>query len=176
MATSSYQLIQSVILTTTSSTITLGSGGTIPATYNDLLIKTSLRSNVSSGVGANAYLTFNGTSTGYSEKLLYNINSAIGAASASNAYITWGSMHDSNNNTSNTFGIGEIYIPNYISNTYKTLCIGSASENNTANDAYMSLDAAIWSNVNAITSITFTTSGTSFAPYSSIYLYGIKNS
>ena len=162
---------------------TVGSGGvssvtfsSIPSTYTDLIIKTSLRSNVSSGYGANAYMTFNGSTSGYSDCLLYNINLGVGSANASNAYITWASMNDSNNNTANTFGNGEIYIPNYTSSNYKSVSIDSLFEDNSGLNAYMSLDAAVWSNTSPITSITLTSSGTTFAQYSTAYLYGIKNS
>ena len=68
-------------------------------------------------------MTFNGSTSGYSDRLLYSINSGVGSTSASNAYITWASMHDSNNNTANTFGNGEIYIPNYTSSNYKSVSI-----------------------------------------------------
>ena len=53
--------------------------------------------------------------------------------------------------------------------------MNSLFEDNSGPNAYMSLDAAVWSNTSPITSITLTSSGTAFAQYSTFELYGISN-
>ena len=157
---------------------TVGSGGvssvtfsSIPATYTDLVVKSSIRATAATSGG---FLTFNGSTSGYSEKLLYGDGSAAGSASNSGAGFVWPFLTVSSSYTANTFSSGEIYIPNYTSSNFKSVSSDVVQENNaTASAVY--LDAGLWSNTAAISSITFT-SGSNFAQYSTFYLYGISNS
>jgi hypothetical protein len=58
--------------------------------------------------------------------------------------------------TANSFGNGEIYIPNYTSSVAKSVSLnGSTEQNNTT--SYNSVVAGLWNNTAAITSITFAT-------------------
>ena len=153
------------------STVTFSS---IPSTYTDLVIKASLRS--ASGVG-NYSVTFNGSSSGYSERLLYGTGSTAASASQSAASFLWWAINtNESGSTASTFASNELYIPNYAGSNHKSLSIDNVTENNgTAASAY--LDAGLWANTAAITSIALTvTGGAGFVQYSSFYLYGIKNS
>lgn len=161
------------------SSSTVGSGGTasftfssIPDTYTDLVVKASLRT---SGAVGSYRATFNGSATGYSERLLYGDGSSVGSASASSGtYINW--IFNTTSGTS-IFANCEFYIPNYASANKKTILADIVTEN-TGGGAQQYVEAALWDNTAAITSITLTMQGTSplFAEYSTFYLYGIKNS
>jgi hypothetical protein len=77
--------------------------------------------------------------------------------------------------TSNTFGNGEFYIPNYAGATNKSASNDGVSENN-GTTAYAGLAANLWSNTAAINRVTFTPdAGSDFVQHSTIYLYGVKN-
>jgi len=157
---------------------TVGSGGaatisftSIPATYTDLKVVVSARTSVT--VGANGYyydVTFNGTSANRSGRYL----EGTGSAANSGTFTLYG-VSDASDQTASTFSNGEFYIPNYASANYKSTSSDSVQENNaTASRAV--LVAGLWSDVAAITSVTFTPAGGSFVQYSTAYLYGIKNS
>ena len=145
----------------------------IPSTYTDLLIKASIRS---TGAVAGYSTTFNGSSSGYSESLLYGTGSAAASASSSSAsYINWVFNTNESGSTASTFSNCEFYIPNYAGSNNKSISSDNVTEQNgTSATAY--LDAALWANSAAITSIAMAISGTAalFAQYSTFYLYGIS--
>jgi hypothetical protein len=157
-----------------------GSGGaatlsftSIPSTYTDLVLKTSLR-----GTGSLIYdtlkLTFNGSATGYSTRYLQGSGSAASSGSSGSAtYIEI--IDEGATATASTFSNGEIYIPNYAGSTNKSVSSDSVSETN-ATTIYMRLSAGLWSNSAAITSITLTPDASAaWAQYSTAYLYGVSN-
>jgi len=163
------------------SAVTVGSGGaatidftSIPSTYTDLCLKYSLRTSYSSNY-ISAQVTFNGSSTGYSYRMVYGLGSGSGAsASGSGSSIDWSAYGTGTTATSDTFGNGELYIPNYAGSSNKSLSADSVSENN-ATQAITALTAALWSNTAAINRITLTGNGGNIAQYSTAYLYGVKN-
>ena len=148
----------------------------IPQTYTDLVLKLSMRGNYTGDLVTNLAITFNATTSGYSEKLLWNSNNnTAGSASGSGGSFVW-TWGNGPSSTSNVFSNGEIYIPNYTSSNYKSISSDSVNENNSSSNGLLSLDAGLWSNTAAITSITLTPLYGSFVQYSSFYLYGISNS
>jgi len=166
MATSTYNLIAST---------TVGSGGassitflSIPGTYTDLVLKISVReSTTNSSV---AYISFNGVTTNRSEiKLQGNGSSASSSTSTDIQFID-----NASTDTANSFSNAELYIPNYTSSNYKSICSDSVAENNSST-AFMRLTASLWSSTAAITQIAIT-ANSNLAQYSTAYLYGIKNS
>lgn len=171
MATT-YELIEAKTLSTTPSSVTFSS---IPNTYTDLKLVVSARGS-HIYAQANAYITYNGSSSNYKEILTYGYGGAAGSTSAStDPYIIWGIMMTGGGATANTFGNSEIYIPNYASSNYKSSYTNNATENN-GTEGWNAMDTALWSNTSAITSITLTADNGSFVSGSSFYLYGIKNS
>jgi hypothetical protein len=165
-------------------TVEVGSGGaanidftSIPATYTDLLLKTSARSNYASGNWDNIILRINNSSSGiYDSILLYGDGSASGSLSnPSGTSVTY--LYATNaNNTASTFCNLEIYFPNYTSSNNKSFSIDNVTENN-ATDALAVITAGLWSNSAAINQITLTPNSTlNFVEYSTATLYGIKNS
>jgi len=150
----------------------------IPQTYDDLLIKFSLRSNYAGG-GHEGQFIFNSVTSGYTQRLLYGTGSGVGSASpgtSSNA--TWTLTIVGGNDTSNTFSNGEIYISNYSSTTVaKSWSSDGVTENN-ATGALQYLVAGNNTSTAAISSLTFYAwqSFINFVSGSQIYLYGIKKS
>jgi hypothetical protein len=145
----------------------------IPSTYTDLVLKTSLR-----GTGALIYdtikVTFNGSTTGYSTRYLQGSGSAASSGvSGSSTYIEL--IDEGATATASTFSNGEFYIPNYAGSSNKSLSSDAVTETN-ATTIYMRLSAGLWSNSAAITSITLTPDASAaWAQYSSAYLYGVSN-
>ena len=172
MASATYTLITSQVLTTTTATVTLSS---IPATYTDLKVVWSTRGTGSAGV-SDGSITFNGSSAGYgASRMLYGTGSSALSAAQTQSYIQWAVETPDTATTANTFSSGQMYIPNYTVAAYKVVSSEQATENN-ASSASQFINTGIWNNNAAITSITFAVPTTSFVAYSSFYLYGINNS
>jgi hypothetical protein len=156
-------------------TTTLGSNAasytfsSIPGTYTDLKILLSARN---TAVENAVFVSFNGTTTTYSGKILFG----NGASAASNnpaartiAFSTFST------DTASTFANAEIYIPNYAGSNQKSFSSDTAQENNAAT-SYQIFLAGLWTTTSAITQVTLSGASGSFAQYSSASLYGIKNS
>ena len=157
-------------------TKTAGAGGvssfdftSIPQTYTDLCIVTSLRcTNTSSNA---IYITFNGSGSSYSQIYVVGTGS-VTASGVGGAIIQ--RMVDSNA-TANTFSNSSTYILNYAGSGSKSISTDTANENN-GTAALMNINAELWSDTAAINRITVTpASGGDIAQYSSVYLYGISN-
>jgi len=166
MATT-YQLISSV---------TVGSGGaasmsftSISATYTDLLLVWSGRTN-KSDISDNADISFNGSTANFSGRYL----EANGSTTGSGTYGRFIGVDVAANATANTFSNNMVYISNYAGSNYKPFSADSAQENNQT-AAQITLNAGLWSQGTAITSVTITPSVGSFVQYSTAYLYGISN-
>jgi hypothetical protein len=162
-------------------TVTVGSGGaatidftSIPQTYTDLVIMSSVRGNQNNGI--ELYLRFNGSTSGYSGKYILKDSSDATPVSG-NSYtdrlfcgIVGGATP-----TASTFSNDIIYIPNYTSSNNKSLSIDSVMESNSTVQ-WMTLASGLWSNSSAITSISLYPNTNVWIQHSSATLYGIKNS
>ena len=157
---------------------TVGSGGvvtvtfsSIPATYTDLAIKISARSDRAS---TNDYFSmkFNSNSSGYTDKETYGDGNSI-IQSETNNSTTSAFMFIINgaSTTANTFSSTDIYIPNYAAAINKSVSSLSVSENNAAS-AIEGFNTNLWANTAAITSISFTAIG-NYVQYSTFSLYGV---
>lgn len=163
------------------SSVTVGSGGaaniefvSIPATYTDLLLKYSVRTERTNDPGDEIFITFNNSGSSYSGRYVRGYGTGVDSSTLSSSYLNrnWAST---NNATSNTFANQELYIPNYTSSNNKSVSLDSVSENN-ASSANTVLVAGLWSNSAAITSIKLVPEiGPNFVQYSTAYLYGISN-
>jgi len=160
-------------------TTTVGSGGaanieftSIPATYTDLVVKTSVRGTT----GGTVYIRFNSDSgNNYSNRGLYGTGATVISFSQSSISYVHGGESNTNSDTSNTFDNRETYIPNYTSSNNKSVSTDSVTENN-ATSVYTMLLAGLWSNSSAISTITLSLSSGNFVQYSTATLYGIKSS
>ena len=160
--------------------VTVGSGGassidftSIPSTYTDLCVKFSLRFDLPFDA-ANINIRFNSNASGYSTRRLKGTGSAAISDSTSGAASMVFNYGAGDTLTANTFGNGELYIPNYAGSSNKSVSSDAVTENN-ATAAYAVLQAGLWSNTAAITSISLLCDG-NWKQYSTATLYGIKNS
>ena len=156
--------------------VTVPSGGSasidftsIPSTFTDLCVKLSFR-NTTSGV-ENVSFEFNGVTTGYSGRNLYGSGSAAGSSNPAHDI----GINQPSSFTANTFANMEVYVPNYAGSSNKSFSSDAVDENN-ATEAYQVMDAKLWSNTAAITSIKIAPHTGNWVQYSTAYLYGIKNS
>jgi hypothetical protein len=165
-----YKLIASNVLTSSVAVVTFSS---IPATFTDLVLRISTRVDFAT-VDSNVLIRFNGdTASNYSTTWLRGSGSASNSSRNSGTRIIGAAATQGTSATNNTFASAEIYIPSYTVSQNKPVAIDSATENN-ATEAYRVVDAGLWRNTAAITSIEL--DGTNFVAGSSFYLYGISNS
>jgi hypothetical protein len=162
-------------------TVTVGAGGasnieftSIPATFTDLVAKYSLRldSNPQSAVWCSIQITLNSSTSSFTDRIVYGTGSATGSQSTSNRNLMW---VNSSSSTANTFTSGEVYFPNYAGSNNKSFSADATTENN-GTDAFAGLNAMLWANTSAITSIKIAPPSGNFVQYSTATLYGIKNS
>ena len=158
--------------------ITVGSAGAssvtfsgIPQTgYTDLVVKFAARGDAGA-ISRSIALTFNGSATSYSSRYLQGDGSAASSGTGGSTNIYAGECTASTA-TASTFANQELYIPNYASSNYKSVSVDSVAETN-ATTQYMGLQAGLWSNTAAITSIGLAPGTGNFAQYSTFYLYGV---
>jgi len=159
------------------SAVVVGAGGqssitfsSIPSTYTDLIVITSIRT--SSTPSGAVTIAFNGSSASMTTRAIYGNGSSTASYSASNSL---GGLVNISTTTSSTFANSQLYIPNYAGSTNKSSSMDGVSENN-ATGANAFLNANLWSNTAAITSITLTPEGgDNIVQYSTAYLYGVSN-
>lgn len=160
-----YVLLDRIELNNTAASVTFDN---IPQSgYTDLKVVVSARStSTADWVG----MSFNGTTTGYTQKHLQGTGSS--AASFNTSDYQFAFINNQTGSTANVFAFGEAYIPNYRSSNFKSYSIDTAGEAN-ATTAYAEVNAQLWSNTAAITSITLTSTGGSLASGSTFSLYGL---
>lgn len=156
-------------------TVTVGSGGaanieftSIPQTYTDLYVVTSLRV---SSTDITSLVYFNNSTSSYTRRVLYGDGSSATSASASDAGVLW---TNTSSNTASTFGSATIYVPNYTGSNNKSASVDFVTENN-ATTAYAAINAFLWSNSSAITSIKLVPNSGTYVQYSTATLYGVTS-
>ena len=175
MANPTMTLISSQTLGGTTASVTFSS---IPSTYNDLKLVVSARGDAAA-YAVTAKLSFNGDSaTNYSFTYIKGNSSSASSARVSSATIDNAITIDGSSNTSNTFGVAEIYIPNYNSTGSKPFFDIDVIEQNdtTANHSNIQANAHLYRGGSGISSIVLTPSSGNFVQYSTFTLYGIRNS
>jgi hypothetical protein len=160
------QIIQHQELGSAQANITFSS---IPQTFTDLFIVTSLRDTSGTNGWTNALIQFNGVSTNLSSRVLFGWGGSSNVGSFSDTYI----YHEAvgGGSTSNTFANSRIYIPNYTASSAKALTVDTSTENN--GNALSAIVAGLWNSTAAITSIAIIGESGNLAQFSSATLYGI---
>jgi hypothetical protein len=144
----------------------------IPGTYTDLYLITSLRSAKTGATWDGSRIRINGvTTSSYSYRSLSGNGSSASSLSGSTTSIFYGYVTAASA-TSSTFASGEIYIPNYAGATNKSLSTTQTHETN-ATTAYIEALASLFSNTSAISSILLYADAGNLVAGSSAYLYGI---
>lgn len=153
---------------------TVGAGGAasvtfsnIPQTFTDLKIVMSARGSGTGGV----QIQFNGSTSNRSNIRLYGNGSVTASFSGSDVF----TYLNRSSYTANTFDSSDIYIPNYTSSNFKSLSIDNVQETN-ATAVDMQLQAGLWSQTAAITSLGFVPDNSqTFVEFTEISLYGISS-
>jgi hypothetical protein len=167
-------------------TVLVGSGGSsaidfnsISGTYTDLFILGSLRGS-ESATRTQINLRFNGSSAGYYRQRAYAFDAAVaqknGDVASSETLAALGSV-TADTATASVFSPLSVYILNYANSSYyKSFYQNSSAENNSNTSWVTGYGNFRWDNSSAINSISIFLSTGSFKQYSSLTLYGIKNS
>lgn len=168
-----YTLIASNTLSTSASFVTFSS---IPQTYTDLLVRYSHRSTHAS-VTVNGQLYINNVTSGtkYSSTSLSGDGSAASSTRESNTNKIYYPTGTGSSATSNTFGSGEVYIPNYTASQNRVVSGFGVSETD-ATAAQIEIRAQLYRDTTAVTRLDFYLNFGDLASGSSFFLYGIKNS
>lgn len=178
MATT-YTLISSNVLSSSAASVTFSS---IPATYTDLVLRASVRTNNAS-TGDYFIPTINGsTSAIYSNTVLYYDNggnpSSANEANVDPTTANYNVNVDAANNTANTFASLEFYFPSYTASQNRPYSQFGVKENNTGigTEAKIYAVASLFRSTTVISSLSFAPlPSKSFVSGSSFYLYGISN-
>ena len=148
----------------------------IPATFTDLLIMVYRRS--VDNVLDDAIRFNNDSSSVYSFTQMQSGASSggVGTARTANSSASRSGGQEPSTYTANTFNSSSIYIPNYLSSTFKQFIADGADENKSTTN-YAWCHAGLWRNTAAINRITISQEpGGNMATGTSATLYGIKNS
>ena len=167
-----YTLIEARTLSSDTASVSFTS---IPATYTDLQLLTSVRID-RTGTSVNMSLDFNNNGSNYTNLALVSYGNSIDKlySTALSSFAYWYSPGSTA--TADTFSNASVYIPNYAGSNYKSVSIDSTSEYNGA-DTNLLILAGLWANTAAITSMTLKNyQGSNLKSGSTFYLYGIKNS
>lgn len=166
-------LLETIELTQNAATVTFDN---IPQTgYTDLKLCISSRNSYSGGGAPNSYMTFNGSSTGYSGRYITGNGTSISSAgNTGGTSVIYVGAIENNSWAANTFGNLEIYITNYTLSSNKFVSWDSVTQN-TSSTAYTQFGTGLWANSAAITSITFTPEAATgdWLAGSTFSLYGI---
>jgi hypothetical protein len=144
------KLIESKTLGTAQASIEFTS---IPQDGTDLVAVASIRT-TRANFADDIVFRFNGdTGTNYSYRSLYGTGSArdSGSGTISRGYF---GLFCGDGGTSNTFGNGLLYIPNYTGSTQKSSSADAVNEQNSS-PANQIIIAGLWTGTAAITSILF---------------------
>jgi hypothetical protein len=168
-----YYLIASNVLSTTTTTVTFSS---IPATYTDLIIRFTGRSDTSGS--RDTFIALNSDSgSNYSANYMYQEGASVSAGLYSNQtnLLINDSLPGTNFN-SNLFGFTEVYIPNYLESQNKQInAVYTNANYASAVTGRYTIHAHQYRSTTAISTIALTGQN-NFVAGSTFYLYGVKNS
>lgn len=162
---------------TVTSPVTTVTFDNIPSGYTDLKIVGSARTIRSGSDSDYLLINFNNSSAAAYEYRTVQGNGSTASSNTGGSGLSGTAIgfdrFPSTTATANTFGNFELYIPNYTASTRKSISSDTVSENN-ATTATAVLQASIWANTSAITSIKFSIGGGTFIDTNSTFtLYGV---
>jgi hypothetical protein len=170
-AAGSFDLLETQVLGSSTSSVTFSSLSTYASTYQHLQIRLMANSNQSGAVGSYTNLNFNGvTSASYSRHLIYgNGSSVASAATTSASTITFQTLPGTSATNIFAAGIVDILDP-FETTKNKTIraLVGSTSPNEIA------LSSGAFLSTNAVTSLSLSPAVGQFNTGSRFSLYGIK--
>jgi hypothetical protein len=159
------QHIETIELGSSQSSITFSS---IPQDYDDLVVLISARSDRSAATEGIS-IKPNGSTANLSFVHLQYDPGGVASGTTQRFYMPGASS------TSNTFSNNQLYISNYSASQSKSFSQESVSENNDATTYYMTIQAGLWNDTSAITSLEFVTTFevNNFVSGSVFSLYGV---
>ena len=169
-----YQLISSNVLSSSTTTVTFSS---IPATYTDLVLKMSLRTDVAGSGGEGILRINNDTNAIYSSTSLQgngNNNTGASARTSGTTNTFFFEYVSGTGTTANSFGSSEVYIPSYTAAQNKQISTNSVQETN-ARVAYIQDFAILYRDSTTISRLDLISNSGNWVSGSSFYLYGISN-
>jgi len=144
----------------------------IPATFTDLMIRTSIRTD-RANYHESIEMKFNSTNSNRSNRRIYV---ATSTATADTGSVMYGGQASAASNTANCFGSGIVYIANYATTKVKMSHEFGGSQGNSTSKL-MDLNLNAWNDTATITTIRLTPeNGGQIQQYSTADLYGIKSS
>ena len=158
MATPTYDLIASNVLSSSASSVTFSS---IPATYRDLVLVAEIKSPGTLDGGTAALVAFNSNTTGYSWVRMYGDGSSAGSDTGTDRLISY-------NGYDNKSSLTIVQIMDYSATDKHKTWLARYNSVNT----YAQAQAGRWANTAAIDSVAFSIA-TNFPSGSTFYLYGI---
>lgn len=166
-----YELIDSITLSSDQSSVSFNN---ISQTYDDLMIVISAR-NADATVTREAGIQINNdtATTYYSMRYLDGNGASATSGTLTRGYIYAG-QYPAATATSNTFSNIQVSIPNYTSNSNKSVSVSATMENNSAT-SYIDRVSGLWSQTAAISSLTVVSNAGDLVTGSTFELYGIKN-
>jgi hypothetical protein len=163
-----FTLIASTTIPSATAAYTFNS---IPNTYTDLKLIWSVKASTS----CDASVTFNGVTSGYNYRSIFDVSQTSGAADTYGGNVTASAVVQYFN--TNVFNAGGMYITNYASATQKAIWTDSTRPNLTNNADFSIVPMSHnWNNTATISSLTFTLNSANMTSDSQLSLYGIKNS
>ena len=169
-----YTLISSNVLSSTAASVTFSS---IPATYTDLVLRASVRSDrAGENIDILKLIVNSNTGSVYSETILRGLSSSVSSSRTTSATEFANDLINGAASTSDTFASYELYIPSYTVSQNKPMGTFSVQENNSATVARINAIANLFTSTSAVSSLTYSSNtGSNFVSGSSFYLYGISN-
>jgi len=165
---------ESIATTTVTSNVASISFTSIPATYKHLQVRLIARTSNAATSGGTE-VTFNSDTTlgnySFHRIVAEDVTAgAYGQTGLNSIVVTAGA-----NAGTSVYAVGVLDILDYANtNKYKTSRIANGLERNTTSESFVMLRSQVWTNTNAITSITFTPASGDFVTYTQFALYGIK--
>ncbi|CAB4156642.1 hypothetical protein UFOVP655_87 [uncultured Caudovirales phage] len=162
MALNTYVPLYTQVIGTPVATVTFSS---IPATYTDLVVE--INCGIST-TGQGVALSFNGTSTGYSNTFMYKNVSAVGTSRTTS---------QTNLHLIDVTGNGDTTIKTAATAHIQSYSSGSVNKTilyTSQNDATIQAGAGRWANNAVVTDIAVGTTGGNFVTGSIISIYGIQ--
>ena len=163
-----YNLIASTTIPSATAAYTFN---TIPNTYTDLKLIWSVKAST----GCDGSITFNGVTSGYNYRSIFDVSQTSGAADTYGGNVTTSCVVQYFN--TNVFNAGGMYITNYASATQKSIWTDNVRPNLTSTSDFSLVPMSHnWNNTATISSLTFTLNSANMTSDSQLSLYGIKNS
>ena len=149
----------------------------IPASYDHLYFVASAGSDVSAYFDF-CYFQLNGDTTNSNYHSTF-LQAETGTPSAQKGAYSWGSQIPGASATADTFGVCEIWIPNYANTSnFKAAFVNSGGTNTSISNSHWNIGMAanLWKNTAAINAFKFLVYGGSdnMVQYSTFTLYGIN--